>query len=57
MSKEDLLKFANEKKPADFTKEFKTQLDSAIQKKLTPEPEVIEDDKGDDDKGDGEGDE
>jgi len=43
MSKEDLLKWANEKKPADFAKEFKSHLDTAVQQKLSPDA-VEEDD-------------
>jgi len=39
MSKEQLLKFANDGLPADFTKEFKMELDKAVQKKLFPEQE------------------
>ncbi len=34
MSKEELLKFANQKKPADFTKEFKKELADRIQQKI-----------------------
>ena len=46
MSYEDLLKHANEKKPADFKKEFKSQLDKTIQQKLSPDTEEEESDNG-----------
>ncbi len=52
MSKKDLLKHANDKKPVEFTKEFKSQLDKAVQLKLNPEMEETIDDDGDDDNGD-----
>ena len=42
MSRENLLKFANDKKPADFTKEFKTILDQEIKSKLFPQKEKQE---------------
>ncbi len=40
MSKDDLLKFANEGKPAEFTKEFKKQLDRTVHSKLFPSKET-----------------
>ena len=48
MSKKNLLKFANEKKPAEFSKEFKLQLDRKIQAKLfnREEEEIENDDEG-----------
>ena len=51
MGKEELLKLANEKKPAEFTKEFKRQLDALVHQKLQPEIEVGETDD-DNDSGD-----
>ncbi len=44
MGNEKLLKYANDKKPVEFTKEFKTKLDKSIQTKLHPEP-IVPDDK------------
>ena len=49
MSKEDLLRHANEKRPADFTAEFKSQVSVAVAQKLTaPKQEVapVEDNAG-----------
>lgn len=40
MSKQDLLRFANEKKPADFAAEFKNHLAVAVAKKLTAPKEA-----------------
>ena len=48
MSKEDLLRFANENKPADFAAEFKSQIDVAVAKKLTaPEQAPAQETGGD----------
>jgi hypothetical protein len=35
MAKEDLLRFANDNKPAEFAAEFKTQLQQVVAQKLT----------------------
>jgi hypothetical protein len=40
MSKEDLLRFANDQKPADFAAEFKTQIGVAVAQKLTAPKEA-----------------
>ena len=37
MSNSELLRHANEKKPADFTKEFKSQIDVIVQQAIRPE--------------------
>lgn len=39
MSHQDLLRFANDKKPAEFATEFKDQLAAAVQVKLNPSKE------------------
>lgn len=46
MAKEDLLRFANDKKPADFAAEFKTHLEVAVAKKLTAPKEAPADTGG-----------
>jgi hypothetical protein len=42
MSQEDLLRFANDKKPADFAAEFKTQVAAVVAQKLTSPKQVVE---------------
>lgn len=42
MATEDLLKHAHEKKPADFSKEFKAMLSDNIKKALEPKKEETE---------------
>lgn len=39
-TKQDLLRFANENKPADFAAEFKSHLDVAVAKRLTAPKEA-----------------
>jgi hypothetical protein len=40
MSHEDLLRYANENKPADFTREFKSKVDVLVKQKLSPKSAV-----------------
>jgi hypothetical protein len=40
MSLETLLKSANDKKPADFTKEFKSMVTDKVTDRLTTKPDV-----------------
>ena len=56
MSIDELLRHANDNKPADFTKEFKSQIDIIVQKAIQPEV-VEEDDNEDNNKKDKEGEE
>lgn len=41
MAREDLLRFANDKKPADFAAEFKTQLAQVVAQKLTAPKQAV----------------
>ncbi len=47
MSKADLLKYANENKPVDFSKEFKNELNQSIQTRLNPSKEEEKEGTGD----------
>ena len=40
MSKSNLLKYANDSSPVEFSKEFNKQLDAAVQSKLFPKDET-----------------
>jgi len=46
MSIDDLLKAANEKKPADFGNKFKELLKTKIEDKINPKPAENEDNDG-----------